>query len=90
MTTMSDQEAVFRGMHARARILEAENVILRGVLAENNICVYGHIDKGETIAQCKLGFPGCACADDLYEYKYKSDPNFGPTEIKTDKGVDHP
>lgn len=28
-------------------------------------CPYGNLKEGQSIAHCPLGFPGCACADDL-------------------------
>lgn len=40
--------------------LERENAHLRAI-AQNVLCVYGHRKEGS----CELGYPGCACMDDL-------------------------
>lgn len=42
--------------------LERENDILRGIATKVMPCHYCGVDS---IAQCPLGFPGCALADDI-------------------------
>jgi hypothetical protein len=45
-----------------ARRLERENTHLRGIVATSTTCAYGHrLPDGI----CALGYPGCACEDDL-------------------------
>jgi hypothetical protein len=45
-----------------AQRLERENTHLRGIVATSNVCVYGHrLPDGI----CSLGYPGCACEDDI-------------------------
>lgn len=41
--------------------LETENAALRALLAQHT-CVYGYRSDAGV---CALGYPGCACADDL-------------------------
>jgi hypothetical protein len=42
--------------------LERENTHLRGIVAAGPVCAYGHrLPDGI----CNLGYPGCACEDDL-------------------------
>jgi len=42
-----------------------ENTILRAEVVKLGGCMYGYKKPGEHMNTCILGFPGCACADDL-------------------------
>ena len=46
--------------------LEDQNLRLKVMLIENGLCPYGGVKKGEPLGQCRFGFPGCGCADDLF------------------------
>lgn len=52
-----------------------ENTTLRALVATRK-CVYGHNQKGEG---CELGYPGCACADDLLVFDMERSPKAGKT-----------
>lgn len=54
--------AILQGLQAGE-----ENTILRGLLQHNPEwkCPYGHVPVGKQMGHCILGFPGCACADDI-------------------------
>jgi hypothetical protein len=50
--------------------LKAENTALRAIVAKVE-CVYGYRDPES--GACKLGYPGCACADDIAALTFDCD-----------------
>ena len=51
----------FDGLREELNHLERENAHLRLIHARFG-CPYGH---GDPVRGCSLGYPGCACADDI-------------------------
>jgi len=45
--------------------LERENSALKLMLIKKGFCPFGVVADGKPMNTCILGFPGCACADEL-------------------------
>ena len=43
--------------------MDKEDYIVEKI--EKGECPFGVLKEGKVIAQCPLGFPGCACGDEL-------------------------
>jgi hypothetical protein len=48
-------------------------------------CPFGHLEKGQTMAHCPLGFPGCGCGDEWMVNPHLTDiPGRDPTQSTDD------
>lgn len=56
--------------------VKMENSCLRALAAKHG-CVYGHQKDGV----CSLGYPGCACADDLMCWGEERMPTYGAEKL---------
>lgn len=49
---------------------EDDRDVIVATFIKQGICPWNRIKAGETIAHCPLGFPGCACGDELMANPY--------------------
>lgn len=61
--------------------MDRENTHLRLKLQENGNCPYGHFGKGG----CALGYPGCACMDDLMQMQTWSPEDEAKANVRLGK-----
>lgn len=60
--------------NSRIKVTELEAshaALMHIIMTQTDICPWGHAQHGRT--NCKLGNPGCACADELLDIELKKE-----------------
>lgn len=83
---MTDAE---RDQFTKARADRRDKIVADEIRAGH--CPFGHLQPGQTIMHCPLGFPGCGCGDELMLNPYLADllPD-PPTDPPTADDNDEP